>query len=310
MNDDEKEMPLVILPEEEGARLDQVLASRYKDAYSRTYFQKLIEDGLVLLNGSIVKKREKLKSGDEVEIEFVLNRECTLLEEPIPLDILFEDEEIIVVNKPQGLVVHPAPGNWSKTFVNALLYHVKNLSQHIPGERPGIVHRLDKDTSGVMVAAKTERAQRRLVEAFSERKVKKKYLAIAIGNPGAMTITKGIERDPIHRQKMRASTTGKEAITIIEPLKASKTLSLLRLDIKTGRTHQIRVHLASVGTPVLGDTVYGRQDINKRLHVDKQLLHAESLEFNHPITAKPLQFTAPLPANFTPFIEGMQHVDL
>lgn len=290
---------IVILPEEEGERLDKILIQRYP-SYSRTYFQRLIEDQLVLLDGNPIKKREKLKSGSEVEIFFAITPEIDLTPENIPLDIIYEDADILLINKKPGMVVHPAPGNWSGTFVNALLFHCKELGDSWNSEealRPGIVHRLDKDTSGLLLAAKTTHAHRVLVEQFASRQVKKEYLAICLGNPGDGVINEPIGRHPIHRKMMAIVPDGKPAITIIKTLKTKGLLSLVRALPTTGRTHQIRVHLKHKGTPIIGDSLYGNSQMNARYQAKRQWLHAEKLSFNHPSSGKLMEFIAPLPSD-------------
>jgi 23S rRNA pseudouridine1911/1915/1917 synthase len=293
---------IIIEDEESFLRLDQILAKRFEGHYSRTYFQRLIDQHLVLLNGEPVKKRIKPKAGDEVEIEFAIEPELHLTPEPIPLDILFEDSDLLVINKPAGMVVHPAPGNWSGTFVNALVYHCQGLLEQ-EGLRPGIVHRLDKDTSGILVAAKNGEAQRRLIESFAQRKVEKGYLAIVIGNPGKKAIDAPIGRSLKNRQKMAIVPSGKEALSFVEPIKSGKELSLVRIFPKTGRTHQIRVHLSSLGTPVLGDDLYGSPHTNRRYGANRQLLHAESLQFPHPSTGNRIELKAALPEDFNHFLD-------
>lgn len=288
---------------EETKRLDKLLFDRFGGTYSRTYFQKLIEEGLVLVNGEQVKKRTKPSIGDEIEVEFSFPLEVELKPEAIPLTILYEDEDLLVVDKPAGLVVHPAPGNWTGTFANALLYHCKSLEKKEGDMRPGIVHRLDKDTSGVLLAAKNLHTQWKLIEAFSERKVYKEYAAITLGDPGNRTIQTLIGRDPKNRQKMAITEKGKTARSIVKTLRSGRELSLLSIVIETGRTHQIRVHLSSVGAPVLGDSLYGRQGENKKYKCERQLLHASKLRFLHPITGKEIEVTAPLPGDFTFFLE-------
>ncbi len=296
--------------EEASLRLDLLLARRYEGRYSRTYFQKLIDQGLVLLNGERVKKRVKPAAGDELEIEFELTPEISLTPEAIPLHVLYEDEDILVVNKPAGMVVHPAPGNWTGTFANALLYHCKLLQADSGDIRPGIVHRLDKDTSGVLIAAKNSNAQRKMIELFSLRKVHKEYLAIVFGNPGERSVDKPIGRHPVHRQKMAVVDGGRAALTHIKPIAASKEYSLLDVVIETGRTHQIRVHLSNIGYPVVGDPLYGRAESNKRLGCCRQLLHASLIRFPHPVSGKEIEVKAEPPADFTFFLEQYRLIRL
>lgn len=289
-----------ISEEEAGVRLDKILASRLSQAGSRTYFQYLIDEGKVLLNGSPIKKRNKPVAGDEVEIEYILAPELTLEAENIPLNIVYEDDDILVVNKAPGMVVHPATGNWTGTFVNALLFHCRNhikASGNNDALRPGIVHRLDKDTSGLIVAAKTSQAQQKLIEMFADRRVYKEYLAICIGNPKDGVINAPIGRHPKNRKVMAVLEEGggRPAITKHHSLSCDERLSLVSLVIETGRTHQIRVHMKHHGTPVLGDPVYGTPSFNAKLGVTRQMLHAHKLGFDHPITGKKMEFTAEIP---------------
>ena len=275
-------------------RLDQLLVKKFPN-YSRTYFQDLIERGLVLLNGEQAKKRIHPKLGDEIEIEFALPPEIDLTPANIPLDILYEDEDLLVVNKPAGMVVHPAVGNYENTFVHALLWHCKELQGGDP-LRPGIVHRLDKDTTGLLVAAKTAFAHAALVKAFSERKVMKQYLAITVGNPGEGELKTLIARDPRNRQKMAVvEEGGKEALTRYKTLKVEGDLALVEVDLLTGRTHQIRVHMQHLKTPILGDPVYGSKKANEKLNANRQMLHAWKLGLDHPKTGIYLNFEAPIP---------------
>jgi len=304
---------LIILTEDEtGQRLDKILAQRFTNVHSRTYFQKLIEDHCVLVNGSPVKKRFQPQAGDEIEIQFVITPEIDLTPENIPLDIVYEDDDLIAINKPSGMVVHPATGNWSGTFVNALLFHCKNLLQTGLGDplRPGIVHRLDKDTSGILIAAKTSKAQQRLIELFSSRKVYKEYLAICLGNPGNRTVDAPIGRHPIHRQQMKVIEGGKPAVSIIQSIAHDEKLSLVQVIIETGRTHQIRVHLKHCGTPVLGDTLYGNPQANAKYGVQRQLLHAYKLRLPHPISGKTLDLTAPIPKDMEEWVAKLNRQQL
>jgi 23S rRNA pseudouridine1911/1915/1917 synthase len=291
---------LIVSNEEEGMRLDKFLTERFPD-YSRTYFQSLIEKKLVLVNSDLVKKREILKSGDEIEVEFAITSEISIQPEPIPLDILYEDPYLLAVNKPAGMVVHPAVGNWRATFVNALLYHCQK--EQTAELRPGIVHRLDKETSGILLAAKDELTQKRLVEAFALRKVYKEYLAICVGNPGNRQIEGNIGRHPTRRKEMAVlAEGGKNAKTVCETVAYRDNLSLTRLMPYTGRTHQLRVHMLFAGFPILGDPLYGNSSANKKYGAKRQLLHAYLLRFEHPITKQEIELKAPIPEDLNTFI--------
>ena len=288
---------LFITAEEEQVRIDKLLSDRFPN-YSRTYFQNLIEQGFVLLNGEIVKKRVSPQEGDEVEICFQAIPETSLTPEAIPLEIIYEDEHLVVINKPAGMVVHPAPGHFSGTFANALLAHCQGK---VPGNdpiRPGIVHRLDKDTSGLLIGAKTLAAHQRLIEMFSERKIEKLYLAVCLGRPPNGVICAPIGRNPVHRKEMAVISDGKEAVTEIQTAAFNDQLSLVLVKPKTGRTHQIRVHLKHISCPILGDLIYGSERANKSLKPDRQLLHAYRLSFPHPITEMPIKLSAPIPDDF------------
>lgn len=284
---------------EAGKRLDVILTERYPH-FSRTYFQKLIHEGLVLLNGQQVKKRIKPEEGDEIEVEFALTPETNLQPEEIPLDILLEDDHILVVNKPAGLVVHPGAGNWTGTFANALLFHCEEL----PGKglRPGIVHRLDKETSGALVAAKTEEAHRELTRQFADREVHKEYVAICVGSPGNVTICSPLARHPRDRRKFTIDEGGKAAITHVKVEGFDQKLSVVRIQLETGRTHQIRVHLQHHRTPILGDKTYGSSSQNQKYGVERQLLHAHILEFKHPTKGEMVRVEAPLPEDISGFV--------
>lgn len=294
---------LIITTEEAGERLDKILARRFAELYSRTYFQYLIDQHLVLLNGQPVKKRIKPLAGDEVEVQFAALPEADLASEPIPLDILYEDDDLLVINKPVGMVVHPAPGHWSGTFVNALLHHCQQLPIPEGTLRPGIVHRLDKDTSGLLVAAKTLEAQQKLIELFASRQVYKEYLAVCVGRPVDGPIEAPIGRHPVLRKEMAVVPTGRPACTICKALGWNDKLSVVQLVITTGRTHQIRVHLKYKGHPVLGDPLYGSLTANQHYEVTHQLLHASTLRFRHPLTQVLLDFQAPVPEEMGHFIQ-------
>ncbi len=277
-------------------RLDRLLVQTFP-VHSRTYFQHLIESGLVLVNGKPVKKRETMEIGDEVEVCFALSPEMSLEAENIPLEVLYEDDHLIAINKPAGMVTHPAVGHPSGTFVNALLYHCKTLPV-TENLRPGIVHRLDKDTSGVLLAAKTTECHQKLVELFSKRAISKHYWALCIGNPGDRTIDAPIRRHPTRRQEMHVDPAGKSAISVCRVLKTEGELSLVDIQIITGRTHQIRVHLKHIGTPIVGDAVYGRRAVNEKYQMGRQLLHAKTLSLIHPLRGTPLKLEAPVPRDF------------
>lgn len=284
---------LLITEENEGTRIDRLLSDHYPD-YSRTYFQKLIEQGFVLVNGESVKKRTQPEEGDEIEVCFQYTPESPVEPENIPLEILYEDEYFLAANKPAGMVVHPAPGNRHHTFVNALLFYCSQIGTLDP-LRPGIVHRLDKETSGVLLAAKTSVAHQKLVEKFSAREMEKTYLSVCVGKPRNGILSAPLGRHPVHRKEMTVLPDGKEAITDIQVLAFNDKLSLVLAKPKTGRTHQIRVHLKHAGAPVLGDAVYGSTKTNNTLDVQRQLLHAYRLTFTHPITHVPITITAPIP---------------
>lgn len=296
---------LVVTEDEAGERLDKILASRFKEMYSRTYFQYLIDEHLVLLNGIPIKKRIKPEEGDEIEIQFAVIPAIDLQPESIPLDILYEDECLIAINKPAGLVVHPAPGNWSGTFVNGLLYHCGQLEGQQDSLRPGIVHRLDKETSGVLIAAKTLDMQQKLTALFASRQVYKEYWAICLGHPSEGEINAPIGRHPILRKQMAIVPNGKQAISFIQTLGKNEKLSFVKVIISTGRTHQIRVHLKYKGSPILGDSLYGKPSINEYYHAQRQLLHAATIKFKHPITHQEMTIHAPPPADMLRFMRKL-----
>jgi 23S rRNA pseudouridine1911/1915/1917 synthase len=287
--------------EDEKTRIDKFLAKKFT-LKSRSYFQYLIENECVHVNNKKIKKRALLKKGDEIEIFFLATPEISLTPENIPLDILYEDDYIIVINKPKDMVVHPAPGNYSHTFVNALLYHCKNLDNS-DSIRPGIVHRLDKNTTGVLIAAKTSLSHQRLIEIFQKREIKKTYLALCIGKPEEGIINMPIKRHPIKRKEMTVSEDGKEAISEITILQHKNNISLVSINILTGRTHQIRVHLKHLNCPILGDDTYGSKHINEKYKIFSQQLHAHEISFIHPINKILLNIKAPLPCSMQKTIQ-------
>ncbi len=283
-----------------GKRLDSWLAVQLNDL-SRARIQSLIKSGHITVNGQQVKSRLKLSEGFDVEIEFPEPDEVELTAENIPLDIIFEDADIVVVNKPAGMVVHPAAGHSSGTLVNALLHHCEDLAG-IGGElRPGIVHRIDKDTSGLIVVAKNEQAMNALAAQFKNRTVKKEYLALVWGRPNPVSgrIETTIGRSPHDRKKMStASKTGRDAITNYSTLETFRDISLLSVIIETGRTHQIRVHMAHIKHPILGDRQYGRKGAAELpAPVKRQMLHASLMKIQHPGTNQPREFSAAIPAD-------------
>ena len=288
--------------ETRAPRLDTYLAATHP-ALSRSRWKQLIEGGLVALNGiPVCKPNTPLAPGDEISCTLPDPTPIGLVATDIPLDILYEDADLIVLNKPVGLVVHPAPGHAADTLVNALLHHCADL-QGIGGKlRPGIVHRLDKDTSGVLVVAKNEQAVAALVAQFSAHTVHKEYLALVWGTPKKLSgvVDLPIGRHATHRKKMAVTEHGRAAITRYETLVATPLASLLRVHIETGRTHQIRVHLAHLGHPVVGDATYGRarHGLPAGLALPRQMLHAHILKIAHPRDGRPLEFIAPLPADF------------
>ena len=279
-------------------RIDRVLTKKYP-AFSRTYFQYLIDQNAVLINQKSVKKRHKIALGDLVSIDFILTGQSPLVAQEMKFDILFEDEHILVINKPAGMVVHPAPGHRDMTFVNGLLFHCKNLEPD-GTLRPGIVHRLDKETSGVLIAAKTREAQALLTEQFANRVVKKCYIALSFGKPKALSCSGSIGRHPLKRQEMAISESGKEAHTDFEILNQKGDIYLIAAYPLTGRTHQIRVHLKALGAPIIGDSVYAPPFIQEK--ASRHMLHASCLTLTHPITQKSMTFTAPLPKDMQEFL--------
>ena len=298
-----------------ATRLDAYLAAHI-DGWSRARLQRLIEAGDVLVNSKLVKASYKVAAQDEIEVELTPAPESNFTPENIPLDIVFEDDHIIVINKPAGLVVHPAAGVHSGTLANALAYHFQQLS-HAGSIRPGIVHRLDKDTSGLLVAAKTESAHESLGDQFRAREVFKSYVALVYGvvKQQSGSVEQPIARDPRNRTRMAIVAGGRGALSLFKVRLSYNAFTLLDVELKTGRTHQIRVHLAWLKHPVVGDEVYGSgrennvQDVQLRARIRKlnrHFLHAEQLGFRHPQTGKQLKFTAPLPAELQEFLELLE----
>ena len=290
-------------------RLDMYIASLDLDL-SRSLAQKLIEDENILVNGKKSKTSYKTKLGDRIQINIEEPKETTIKAQDIPLDIIYEDNDILVVNKPKGMVVHPGNGNPDGTLVNAVLNHCKDSLSGIGGEiRPGIVHRLDKDTSGLIVIAKNDKAHINLSKQIQERKVKKIYTALVRGiiPEDTATINMPIGRSKTDRKKMAVRRDGKDAITHIKVVKRYRNYTLLKVKIDTGRTHQIRVHMAEIGYPVVGDEVYSNG--KNEFGVHGQMLHSTSLDFIHPITGEKMHFEAPLPEYFKNIINSLDNKD-
>lgn len=297
-------------PDSAPQRLDQFLAASQPD-HSRARWKQLIETDQVKINGAVVRKANtKLKPDDEISWIVPPPTPSRLVPEEMALDVMFEDEDLLVLNKPPDLVVHPAAGNWTGTLVHGLLHHCEDLAGIGGEERPGIVHRLDRDTSGCLVVAKTEQSLNALAAQFKGREVKKEYVALAWGkfDQPRGTVRTLITRDPRRRQQMCVSTTeGKEAVTHFEVTEFLGDASLLRIRIETGRTHQIRVHLAHLKHPIVGDSIYGRGHIHPLKELMKrQMLHAERLSFRHPRTNALMEFAAPLPPDFVALLEAFR----
>ena len=283
---------------ENQKRLDQYLAQKQNDL-SRTMIKKLIEEGQITVNGKNVKTSYTVQAGDTIKIIVPEAKETKLEAQEIPLDIVYEDKDIIVVNKPKGMVVHPAVGNPDGTLVNAIMAHCKENLSGISGElRPGIVHRLDKDTSGLLIVAKNDKAHIAISNQIQNREVKKVYLALVRGNvpEDEATIDMPIGRSTKDRKKMAVTKNGKNAITHFKVLERFGNYTFLEVRIETGRTHQIRVHMSEIGHPVVGDMVYSNG--KNEFGVEGQMLHAKSLTFKHPTTGKLLNLEAPLPEYF------------
>lgn len=288
---------------DEDMRLDKFLALEYPD-YSRSQLQALVKKGEVTVNGEVLKNNYILKDEDEIIINFPEPVESHIEKENIPLDIVYEDSDIIVVNKPSGMVTHPAVGNRSGTLVNALLYHCTDLSG-INGElRAGIVHRLDKDTSGLIVACKNDFAHKALSEQFANKEVNKIYYAICYGviPNNQLRINAPIGRNPQLRQQMQVIENGKDAVTNVKVLDRFRDFTLIECKLETGRTHQIRVHLAYIGYPILGDPVYGPKKV---IGTHGQFLHAKKLGFYHPRTKEYMEFDSPLPDYFQAMVDEL-----
>lgn len=292
--------------QDEGLRIDKYLSNIFKDK-SRSFIQGLIEKENVKVNSKPLKSNYKLKKADEIEIMIPEPEILSVEAENIPIDIVYEDEDVIVVNKAQGMVVHPAPGNYNGTLVNALLYHCKDLSSINGVIRPGIVHRIDKDTSGILVIAKNDDAHNKLSEQLKDHSMKREYYALIEGrlknNDG--TIDKPLGRCKKDRLKIGIIEDGKRAVTHYEVVERYNGYTLVKCVLETGRTHQIRVHMASIGFPLVGDPLYGFK--RQKFKLEGQVLHARTLGFIHPRTGEYMEFTSELPQYFCDLINKLKN---
>ncbi len=293
--------------EEAGIRVDRYLSGKLPEL-SRSYLQKIIKDGGVWADGRIVKANHKTVLGERIELVLPETEEPALEPEDLPLDILYEDADVILVNKPKGMVVHPAAGHSSKTLVNALLYHCRGELSGINGVlRPGIVHRIDRDTTGVLIACKNDRAHNALAAQLKEHTVTRRYRAVVCGNltEDTGTVDAPLGRHPADRKKMAVVRQGgRRAVTHYRVLERFGKYTYIECRLETGRTHQIRVHMASIGHPLLGDEVYGRG--KPPFCLEGQVLHAQVLGFVHPSTGEYMEFEAPLPGYFAHLLEALR----
>jgi len=318
----EETLHTLTVQEGDEDRLDRFVSDRLE--LSRTRVQKLLEEGLVTVDGRSAKKSERVEAGQRLEIRVPPARTVSMEPEDIPLDIVYQDRYLAVVNKPAGMVVHPAPGHRTGTMVNALLHHVRDLSGVGGRLRPGIVHRLDRDTSGLLVVAKTDQAHLGLSDALKHRKVRRLYKTLVWGHiqQDALTVEAPIGRDPKDRKRMAVSEDGKPSLTRVRLVERWERADLLDVALKTGRTHQIRVHLSHIGHPVVGDPVYGvgwergMGGGNKRWadrllrRIPRQFLHAAALGFEHPVTGEVMRFQAPLPEDLAEAVRWAHRVAL
>ena len=295
----------IVEEDSSGKRLDVYISEKY-NGISRSYIQKLIKEDRVLLNSKKVKAGYKVSEGDEIAVSMPEQKETELIGQDIKLDIVYEDNSILIVNKPQGMVVHPAPGNPDSTLVNALIYHCgENLSKINGDIRPGIVHRIDKDTSGLLVVAKTDYAHEFLSKQFAVHSITREYEMICIGNVkwNKKTVDLPLGRNPKNRLKRAVVDSGKRAVTHFDVIEIMNGFTYMKATLETGRTHQIRVHMSYINHPVAGDPLYGPK---KTLVGKGQFLHAGKLGFIHPITGKLMVFTAELPQIFKETLNSLK----
>jgi len=294
------------LSEENGVRIDVWISKRLKE-YSRTYIKKLLNDGLVSVNGSVVKANYKIKENDDIIVRIPEPEVLDIVPEDIEIPILYEDEHVLVVNKPKGMVVHPAAGNYSGTLVNALMSYCGDSLSSINGViRPGIVHRIDKDTSGVLMVAKSNEAHEKLSLKLKDHDINRVYIALVHGiiQEDTAKVDAPIGRHPVDRKKMAVNTNnGRRAVTYFKVLERFKNATLVEVRLETGRTHQIRVHMSYIGYPIIGDLVYGKK--NDKYDLGGQALHAKLLGFVHPITNEYMEFEAELPEYFKNLLEEL-----
>ncbi len=292
--------------EEEGDRLDVYLSEQLGDM-SRSYIQKIIKDKKVEVNNKIEKAKYLVKEEDKVKIEIPAPKLLEVIAQDIPIDIVYEDNDVLIVNKPQDMVVHPAPGNYDNTLVNAILYHCKDKLSSINGIiRPGIVHRIDKDTSGLLMIAKNNNAHNSLAEQLKAHSITREYEFICHGvvKDDKITVNKPIGRNPKDRLKMAVVKEGKHAVTHFEVVERFENFTHMRARLETGRTHQIRVHALSINHPLLGDPIYGPK--NTKFKLNGQTLHAKKLGFIHPTTNKYIEFDSELPEYFKEIIKKLK----
>ncbi|MBN7572682.1 RNA pseudouridine synthase [Clostridium sp. 2-1] len=296
----------IVDEKDRGERIDKYLAEIFVDK-SRSFIQGLIEKDGIKVNNKTPKSNYKLRALDEIEVTFSEPEVLKVEAEEIPINILYEDKDVVVVNKPQGMVVHPAPGNYNGTLVNALLYHCKDLSSINGIIRPGIVHRIDKDTSGVLVVAKNDEAHNKLSEQLKDHSMKREYYALVEGRlkNDKGIIDKPLARNKRDRLKIGIVEGGKRAVTHYEVLERFNGYTLIKCILETGRTHQIRVHMASIGFPLVGDPLYGFK--KQRFKLKGQMLHAKTLGFVHPSKNEYMEFTTELPEYFQEIIEKLRN---
>lgn len=296
----------IYVNEEDNERLDFYIATELNEV-SRSFAKKLIKEERVLVNNELKKASYSVKEGDQILVKLPEPKKLELVPQNLPIDIIYQDEYLAVVNKPQGMVVHPAPGNYDKTLVNALLYHLDKLSSINGVIRPGIVHRLDKDTSGLLVVAKSDAAHRSLSNQLKTHSVKREYIALVHFNlkDDNGTIDAPIGRDLKDRKRMAVIyKNSKDAITHYKVLKRYNKYTLLSVKLETGRTHQIRVHFSNINHPIVGDPVYSK--INNEFKIERQLLHSKRLKFMHPITNVEMNFECDLPNHFKSVLEKLE----